>query len=275
MPNIPKKVSERFQRELPRFQKILQAARDRDINEADTSTIVQDLLSDLFGFDKYHEVTKEYCIRSTYCDLAIKVDSICKYLVEVKGVGSMLKAPQVKQAVDYAANQGVDWVILTNGIVWQVFKVTFERPIGNELVCEINMLDLNSRKLQDHERLYLICREGLGKAAIEEFHDHRRTVNKYTISALLVGEVIVDMLRKEMKKIAPGLHVDAGEVEKILREEVIKREILDGENAQKAAQIIRKSQRRKLQERNAKAKASVIEAASMSSEVPTEEIEHA
>jgi predicted type IV restriction endonuclease len=34
-----------------------------------------------------------------------------------------LKDAHAKQAVDYAANLGVEWVALTNGQMWKVFRV--------------------------------------------------------------------------------------------------------------------------------------------------------
>ena len=40
MGQVPKKVSERLQREMTRYQKILQLAKDRDINESDTAAII-------------------------------------------------------------------------------------------------------------------------------------------------------------------------------------------------------------------------------------------
>ncbi|MBL8751421.1 MAG: type I restriction enzyme HsdR N-terminal domain-containing protein, partial [Planctomycetes bacterium] len=100
---------------LKRFAPILTAQRDRDVSESDTVTIVEDLLSDLFGFDKYAEVTSEFAIRSTYCDLAIKIENKLRLLIEVKAIGITLNEKHVKQVVDYAANQGLDWVVLTNG----------------------------------------------------------------------------------------------------------------------------------------------------------------
>ena len=36
--------------------------------------MIKDVLSDLFGYDKYADLTGEHAIRGTYCDLAIKVD---------------------------------------------------------------------------------------------------------------------------------------------------------------------------------------------------------
>ena len=40
----------------------------------------------------------------------------------------------MKQAVDYAANQGIEWVALTNGNIWRVFRVIFAKPIDADLV---------------------------------------------------------------------------------------------------------------------------------------------
>ena len=39
------------------------------------------------GFDKYSEITSEYVIRSTYVDLAIKLDGKLALLIEVKAIG--------------------------------------------------------------------------------------------------------------------------------------------------------------------------------------------
>jgi predicted type IV restriction endonuclease len=96
------------------------------VSEADTVTVVKDLLSDLFGYDKYAEVTSEHAIRGTYCDLAIKLDGKLRLLLEVKSIGLQLNEKHIKQAVDYAANQGLDWVVLTNGIRWMLFQISFK-----------------------------------------------------------------------------------------------------------------------------------------------------
>jgi len=63
------------------------------------------MLADVFGFDKYSEITSEYVIRGTFVDLANKLDGMLQVLIEVKAIGLELKVSFVKQAVDYAANQ--------------------------------------------------------------------------------------------------------------------------------------------------------------------------
>jgi hypothetical protein len=112
MASAPKKVTERLIAGIKRYQPILASAKARDVGESDTVTIVKDMLADVFGYDKYTETTSEYAIRATYCDLVIKIDAALQTLIEVKAVGLDLKDLHVKQAVDYAANQGVEWVLL-------------------------------------------------------------------------------------------------------------------------------------------------------------------
>ncbi len=50
--NIPRKLIERYQKSVPKFQKILKLAKDRDINESDTVSIVNDILGEVFGYAK-------------------------------------------------------------------------------------------------------------------------------------------------------------------------------------------------------------------------------
>lgn len=88
---VPKKVAERLIVGVKQFQPILAAARSRDVNEADTVTIVKDMLADVFGYDKYSEVTSEHSIRGTYYDLATKIDGQVATLIEVKAVGLELR----------------------------------------------------------------------------------------------------------------------------------------------------------------------------------------
>lgn len=57
MTAIPKKVEERIKKEIKKYKRILKRAKDRDVNEFDTVTIITDALSDICGYDKYSEIT--------------------------------------------------------------------------------------------------------------------------------------------------------------------------------------------------------------------------
>jgi hypothetical protein len=69
--NIPAKFTKRVSENLKRYQDVISNLKKRDANESDTVTAVADILEAIFGYDKYEELTSEYAIRGTYCDLAI------------------------------------------------------------------------------------------------------------------------------------------------------------------------------------------------------------
>jgi len=249
---IPKRVSDRLAKETRKFQRVLKAAKDRDVNESDTVVIVTDMLSGVFGFDKYTEITSEYAIRGTFCDLAIKVEGNVEYLIEVKAIGLNLSESHLRQAVGYGAQHGIQWVILTNGVDWEIYRIRFEKPLGHDLLTAFNILDLSPRKKEDQEILYLICKEGLSKAVIEEYHEHVRSANKFVISAILQTEVSLNLVRRELKRAAPGLKVDMDEIEGILVSDVLKRDVIEGDSAVEAKKRVKKSSSRALKKRKPK-----------------------
>ncbi len=238
---IPKKVAERLVAGVKKYQPILAAAKARDVGEADTVTIVKDMLADLFGYDKYSEVTSEFAIRGTYCDLATKIDGVLQTLIEVKAIGLELKEPHVKQAIDYAANQGIDWVVLTNGICWRVYHVIFAKPIGQELVVNIDFSAISARSDADLELLYLWCKEGWQKSVLSEYHTQKQALSRFFVGAMLLTEPVLDVIRRELRRVSPDVKIDVDQISAVLTTEVIKREVLEGEKADEARKKINRA----------------------------------
>ena len=241
MASIPKKVIERLVSGIKRYQPILAAAKARDVGEADTVTIIKDMLSDIFGYDKYAELTSEFSIRGTYCDLATKIDGVLQALIEVKAIGLDLKDQHVKQAIDYAANQGVDWVLLTNGVCWRVYHLVFAKPIEQELVVDIDFSALNARSDHDIELLYLWCKEGWQRSVLGEYHTQRQALSRFFIGAMLQTDPVLEVLRRELRRVSPDVRIDIDQIKSVLTTEVIKREVIEGEKAEEARKKIVKA----------------------------------
>jgi hypothetical protein len=237
---MPKRVSERLVRAIAKYQQVLQIAKDRDVNEADTVSIIKDMLADLFGYDKYLDVTSELAIRGTFCDLAIKIENNVEFLIEAKAIGLELKEGHLRQAIEYGANNGVPWVLLTNGIVWRVYKIRFEQPISYDLVCEFNFTELDTKNEEHQEKLFIVCKEGLVKAAREEYHEKILTVNRFVLGALILGDEVVGVIRRELRKLSDGVLVTPEEIVQVLTNEVLKRDVLEGDDASKAQARVRK-----------------------------------
>ena len=183
-------------------------------------------MSDLFGYDKYTEITAEHQIKGTFRDLALKIDGKLALLIEVKAIGSELKDGYIRQAVDYAANQGVEWVILTNAARWEIHKIGFGKPITNDLLVALDFLAIDPKKDSDLEVLFLLSREAQGKSLLDEYHEQKQALSKYSIGALLLTETILSVMRRELKRLSPDVRIEIEEIQSVLSLEVIKREVL-------------------------------------------------
>lgn len=237
---IPKKVEDRIISNLKKYQGILAYAKDRDISESDTVIIIADMLADVFGYNKFTEITTEFAIRSTYVDLAVKLGQDVRFLIEAKAVGVSLKDAHIKQAVDYGANHGIDWIILTNGIVWQIYKIHFKQPIDKTLVYELDVLAANPRNAKVHECFWNLSKEGFNKPAMTAFYQQQQVMSKYSVAAMILSDQLISVLRRELRRLNPGIKIDEGELKEVLKNDVVKRELVDSEEAKKACEHMRK-----------------------------------
>ncbi|ODT86465.1 type I restriction enzyme HsdR N-terminal domain-containing protein [Phenylobacterium sp. SCN 70-31] len=244
MAKLPKKYCDRVLATLKRYQGIVTSHRSRDVSEADTVTVVKDVLADVFGYDKYTELTSEHQIRGTYCDLAIQIEGKVRFLIEVKSAGSTLNDNHLRQAVNYGAHKGIEWIILTNGFEWRFYKVLFEQPISWDEITRFNLPDMSPRSQADLERLFLLAREGLPVDAINAYHQHQQVVNQFSIAQLLLSEPLLNSVRRELRRLFPDLRVDNGDISDLLVNTVLKREVVDGDKADDAKVRIRKAEQR-------------------------------
>lgn len=257
MVTIPKKVKDRLVKQIPRFQKILANAKNRDIHESDTVTIVVDMLESVFGFDKYAEITSEHAIKGTYCDLAVKIDGTVKYLIEVKAIGLALKDNHLRQAINYGANEGIPWVVLSNGMEWQIHKIRFERPVSSELVATLNFEELSHRNKDHLAQVFLLCRQGIKKQAIDEYHERSQIVNRFMVAAIVQTDAVVSVVRRELKRLAPGLKVEKDELQELIETGVLKRDVTQGDNADDAKTRVKKAAKKRIREKRRAAKPEV------------------
>jgi hypothetical protein len=240
---IPAKVVSRVTARLKTYQGILAQAMKKDSSEGDTVVIVTDMIADILGYDKYQNLSSEHAIRGTHVDLMVSADNKPRFLVEVKAVGTELKGAHIKQVVDYAANKGVDWVVLTNGIVWRVYKVVFSKPIDKILVCELNALEANCKVPEAIECFGNLSLEAFSKDRLSDWSHEKQITSKFAIAALLISEPVLNSLRLQIRRLSQ-VNVDTDMLRSILTDDVIKRELIDGEEARSAYVFVKKLHRR-------------------------------
>lgn len=238
MAQVPVRVADRLIAGIKRFQPILASAKARDVNESDTVILVTDMLSEIFGYDKYSEITSECSIRGTFCDLGIKIGGSFQFLIEVKAIGLELKHSFTKQAIDYSANQGTEWVILTSGEIWRAYRVSFGKPIDYEQVLEINLSQINPKNADDIEMLYNLTKEGWLKSVLGEFHMQQQALSRFSLAAMVVSQPVLEVIRRGLRKLSPDIKIDIDQIRKVMTQEVLKREVVEGEKAEEAKKKI-------------------------------------
>ncbi len=239
---IAKKTQDRLTSGLKRYQPIVRKLAERDISEADTVTVIKDMLTDIFGYDKYAELTSEQQIRGTFCDLAIRVEGKIHYLAEVKSAGTTLNDNHLRQAVNYGAHQGIEWIILTNAIIWKVYRIKFGQPIDWEEVYCFDMGALSTRSQDDLGKLFMLCRESISSDALEAYHRQAQILNRFVLAELLQNDAIVGVLRKEVRRLFDGMKVSDEELRILLTNDIIKRDALDGDAPKAAKALIKKAE---------------------------------
>ena len=215
---------ERMRTAIKKFSKPLADLIARDANEGDTRLLVTDMLCEGFGFDKYTELTTEYRVKGEFADYGIRLDKDLIAFLEVKRVATKLAAKHLRQVETYAVNEGVEWVILTSGVVWQVYHITGGLPIVVDLALEVDLLG-ETILAQKANELYYLTKESLKRRQIDTLWQAKRATSPKSLANVLCSENVVTAIRKELKRVT-GQSVTDVEVVRLLNETVLRPECL-------------------------------------------------
>ena len=243
--NISKKTTERLVSKLKTHQKTASSLQKKDVSEADGVTLIKDIFADCFGYDKYQELKSEQPVRGKYCDLAVYIDEKLKLLIEIKSPGLELRPQHVQQAVEYGANKGIEWVVLTNSVKWHLYRIKFGKPFQHEEFSSFDFLEINPKNGEDLDKLYLLCREGVLSNAMKAYYEYFQVMNRYILAQILLTPPIVDAVRKEFNKLFPGNKSEREKITAILSKEVLKVEVLDSDKAKEAERKIKSTVKKK------------------------------
>lgn len=227
--SIPKWESvarERMKAAIKKFSKPLADLVARDANEGDTRLLVTDMLCEGFGFDKYSELTTEYRVKGEFADYGIRLDKDLIAFLEVKRVTTRLAAKHLRQVESYAVNEGVEWVILTSGVVWQVYHITGGLPIVVDLALDVNLLGEESIG-QKANQLYYLTKESMRRRQMDALWQAKRATSPKSLAAVLCSDNVLTAIRKELKR-STGQNVTDAEVGRLLKDTVLRPECLGG-----------------------------------------------
>ena len=158
--------------------------------------------------------------------IGIRLDKELIAFLEVKRVATKLAAKHLRQVESYAVNEGVEWVILTSGVVWQVYHITGGLPIVIDLALEVDLFG-EETLAQKANQLYYLTKESLKRRQIDTLWQAKRATSPKSLAKVLCSENVVTAIRKELKRMTGQLITDV-EIERLLNNTVLRPECLGG-----------------------------------------------
>ena len=190
----------------------------------------------------FTEITKEFQVRDRYCDVAIKVKGEVKFLVEAKAMPLALSDKHIEQAENYASRAGIRWVILTSGISWRLYHLTFEtNGIEHDLAFEVNLTPESN--LEEVWRcLSLLARESVLDGTLESFWLQKKTLSPVSLINALFTEEVLNRIKRELRRkseVRLDLKDVATSLRRLLNPEVLTEDLKIRKAKKKRKQIVK------------------------------------
>jgi hypothetical protein len=197
MPKWEADSRERVKLGIRKFSKPLAEFLARDANEGDTRLLVTDFLCEALGFDKYTDLATEYMVKGEFADFGVRIDKQLVAFIEVKRVATKLNQKHLRQVEMYAVNEGIEWMLLTNGVQWQAYHLTPGMPVSIDLALDVDILgpEPSAKKT---EALFHLTREALKRRRIDDLWKAKRTTAPKAIAQILASPAVVTVVRREL-----------------------------------------------------------------------------
>lgn len=181
------------------YRKKFLTRKDTDLDESATRLMINAFLTEVLGFESLDEIKTEYMIRHTYADYVVQLKKKRYFIVEVKALQYELSEKHLRQVVNYAANEGIEWALLTNGRDFQFYKILFTKPIHSRLVFSLN-LSLEKQLIHAVDKLQFLTRDLISDRALGAFWNQIDALDPSNICKLLLSKQVISHLQRQLKR---------------------------------------------------------------------------
>lgn len=170
-----------------------------DYNESATRIYVNEFLQDVLGYIFDDEIKTEYAIKGEYADYVIQLKRKKNFVVEVKAMSIDLSEKHLRQAQNYAANEGIEWILLFNGRQIQLYRLLFTKPIRNQLIVDLDLGDITQMR-QASEQLLPLTKHAVERGELEEYWKRVDALTPASLLKTIYTEDVIRAIRLKVKK---------------------------------------------------------------------------
>lgn len=200
------KLDKDARRTLLDCRRLIEDVARADGNEAETRLRVLHIFSSVLGYDPFKHISQEYAIHGTgdavHCDFAIKLsreDSAKpELLVELKRVNIDLAPKHLKQAASYAYEHGCDWVLLTNGREWRLYRIIFGKPPQTKLIESWHLVTDELPELM--KKFELLSYKNVKKGGLTTLWEKSNVLAPANVLKALLCEESLRLVQRKLKQ---------------------------------------------------------------------------
>lgn len=231
MYKVPAKFKRSIINELKKYHPLIinLQARGKASSEDDARILLNDILSDVLGYDKYNELRTEMREKNNRFDYVLKLNEgpnarkadKFDFVIEAKAAYVKLKQNHIDQTLTYCLTKGMDYFLLTNAVVWQLYTVKRQKS-GPEAVL-LHEIDFGKSNDLDSlaEEFYLFSKASYLNGDWKNVKMHQKATKVEDVVAVLLSSKIVRAVAKELSN-QSGVKVHQDHIKDVIENQVIK-----------------------------------------------------
>lgn len=169
-----------------------------ELDESGTRIMINNFLSDVLGYTPLDEIKTEYMIKGTYADYVVQLGGVRHFLVEVKALSFQLSEKHLRQTINYGANEGIEWALLTNGKNFDFYRILFNKPIEARKIFSIDLSDASTIK-KDIEFIQFLHKDAIIKKSLKVLWNKFEALNPLNVASVLLSRDVVNLIKRLIK----------------------------------------------------------------------------
>lgn len=180
-------------------KKYLTRKQNLELDESATRLMVNYFLTDVLDYVELDDIKTEYNIRGEYADYVIQLARKKHIVIEVKSIQLDLNDRHLRQSLSYAANEGIEWILLFNGRQIKLYRVLFGKPISHHEVFDYDLADLSQLK-RAAENIVFLRKKSLEKGELNTYWKRFDALTPASLVKTVFTEDVIKSIRLKLKK---------------------------------------------------------------------------
>lgn len=231
MYKVPSKFKRQISAELKKYHPIIRAlhSRGKSTSEDDARIVLNDVLSDVLGYDKYTELKTEMREKNQRFDYVVKLQNEgpnakkkdrFDFVIEAKAAHVELSESHVNQTLHYCLGKGMDYFFLTNAVHWRLYQVKqCKKNPSAELLFEVDFT-LNNSIDDLAEEFYLFSKAAYVSGEWLNVAKQVSATKTEDVVAILLSDKVVRVVSREVQNLT-GIKVSEENIRDTIKNQVL------------------------------------------------------